>query len=153
MEKKIDWTAIEHEYLTSEVTLIELANKYNVSKEALWKRAKRKGWKKEKESLKIDSEKILQNVKVRIEKEIEDKLVKSATEHLEEINAFTIPLAKLGLQKIGTTMQDKTTTSSKEIKTLLNASLLAQRLARIALGVEDTESKASEIKWINVLPK
>lgn len=61
INKKIDWHSIKMDYITKEISYMELAEKYAVSFSTLEKRARREQWHEEKHTYKKDLEREIKN--------------------------------------------------------------------------------------------
>ena len=167
-EKKIDWAKIKGEYVTGDISLVKIAEKYGVSISSVQKRSKKDGWSDEKRK---------QHKKAadRVAKKLNDKKVRKAVNDIErvcnaaskliskinraidevdkrEIQSRTVTKTKKGTKENFT----ETVTEEVEISEKLglvdtkNIAEIAKSLLNIKQVLEGTETKNEE-QTINII--
>lgn len=139
MAKKIadiDWDVIRQEYITSNIILRELANKHNVSEDAVEKRAQRESWSDAKRKL---SAEVLAKADAELADSRAKELIKFNDEDLKVAKALRAQIAK----HINEAMQSNMPLSTHDIKRLTSAAADAQKIGRLALGVSTSNNEVT----------
>ena len=88
-EKKIDWAKIKGEYVTSDISLVKIAEKYGVSPSAVQKRSKKEGWS-------VDKKKQHKKAADKVAKKLNDKKVRKAVSDIDRVcNAASKLISKI----------------------------------------------------------
>ena len=167
-EKKIDWAKIKGEYVTSDISLVKIAEKYGVSPSAVQKRSKKEGWSAEKKKQhKRAAEKVakkLNDKKVRKAVNDIERVCNAASKLISKINRAIDEVDKKELAKIKIVKTKKftdegqveTTEKEREIDICYglvdtkNIAEIAKSLLNIKQVLEGTESKNEE-QTINII--
>ncbi len=121
-----DWAKLRVEYVTSSITMRELADKHGIKSAGVMRRAAKEGW---------DSERKQESAKV-ITTSLESSAIDRSAE-LEAFNAEDLAMAKAIRAKASAMMEE--TTTPQDLKALSGAIDTAQKVGRLALGA-NTES-------------
>jgi hypothetical protein len=139
MAKKIadtEWDVIRQEYITSQITLRDLADKHNVSEDAVEKRAQRESWSEAKRKL---SAEVLAKADAELAESRAKELIKFNDEDLNVAKALRAQIAK----HIKSAMASNTPLSTHDIKRLTSAAVDAQKIGRLALGVSTSNNEVT----------
>ena len=121
-----DWNLLRVEYVTSSITMRELADKHGINASGIMRRAANEKW---------ESERKKESAKV-ITASLESSVIDRSAE-LEAFNAEDLAMAKAIRAKASAMMEE--TTTPQDLKALSGAIDTAQKVGRLALGA-NTES-------------
>jgi len=121
-----DWNLLRVEYVTSSITMRELADKHGIKAAGIMRRAANEKW---------EAERKQESAKV-ITASLESSVIDRSAE-LEAFNAEDLAMAKAIRAKASAMMEE--TTTPQDLKALSGAIDTAQKVGRLALGA-NTES-------------
>jgi hypothetical protein len=139
MAKKIadtEWDVLRTEYVSSNITLRELADKHGCSEDAVEKKAQREGWSDARRKL---SAEVLAKADAELAESRAKELVKFNDEDLKVAKALRAQIAK----HINEAMQSNVPLSTHDIKRLTSAAVDAQKSGRLALGVSTSNNEVT----------
>jgi hypothetical protein len=139
MAKKIadtEWDVLRTEYVSSNITLRELADKHGCSEDAVEKKAQREGWSDARRKL---SAEVLAKADAELAESRAKELVKFNDEDLKVAKALRAQIAK----HINEAMQSNVPLSTHDIKRLTSAAVDAQKIGRLALGVSTSNNEVT----------
>jgi DNA-binding MurR/RpiR family transcriptional regulator len=140
-----DWDAIRTEYVSSSISIRELAEKYKCSADALEKRANTQSWTEQRR-------KISAEVLAKADAEITAR----RAEELSEYNKQDLKIAKALRAQIAThinnAMQSNDLLTPREIKMLVSAMADAQKIGRLALGVSTSNNEHTGAGGLPLIP-
>lgn len=140
---KADWTAVRLAYVNSSDSYAQLAARFGLTDSAVEKRGEREGWARERRSR---SEAVGAAAQAKIDKDRLQEIAEWNAADLRLAKAFRVQIAR-NLNNFGASAADPL-----ELKTLLTASEIAQRVARTALGIarENPEPSAGAPERVSV---
>lgn len=128
-----DWTALRLEYINGTLSLRDLADKHGVNHNTILARSAREKWE--------DKRKQLQSTAITVAQE---KLTEDRIEQLLQFSAKDIELAILAKEKVELFLKSlQEATEAQTLNTLTNALATAQKIGRLALGAETSNSKVT----------
>lgn len=140
-----DWDMLRTEYVSSSISIRELAKKHNCSEDALEKRAGREQWTEARRKLSAE-------VQAKADAELADKRAKE----LIELNEQDLGLAKAIKSQIAKHLnkanQNKEPLSIRELRLLASASESAQKIGRLALGVSTSNNEHTGANGVPLVP-
>lgn len=139
------WEILRTEYVSTTISIRELAEKHNCSADAIEKRAHTNSWTEQRRKLSAE-------VLAKADAEIVERRVKE----LNEFNEQDIKIAKalrgqIALH-INTALQAKDPLSPKTIKVLTSALADAQKIGRLALGVSTSNNEHTGANGLPLIP-
>lgn len=136
---KPDWLKMKIEFINSNKNMPQLAEEYGVPLSSITSRAAKEGWT---EARDISRQKTIQLALGANEK--------TRAEQLAEMNANDLRVAKLFAAKVESLMGVADTPA--DIKHLVAAQEIAQRVARLALGVATSKSELTGSDGKDLIP-
>lgn len=140
-----DWDLIRTEYISSSISIRELAEKYNCSADALEKRANTQSWTEQRRKI---SAEVLAKAEAEITARRAEELVEFNKQDLQIAKALRSQIAK----HINEAMQNNELLTAKEIKTLVSAASDAQKIGRLALGVSTSNNEHTGANGLPLVP-
>lgn len=140
-----DWDLIRTEYISSSISIRELAEKYKCSADALEKRCYTQGWTEQRRKI---SAEVLAKAEAEITARRAEELVEFNKQDLQIAKALRAQIAK----HINEAMQQNELLSPKEIKTLVSAASDAQKIGRLALGVSTSNNEHTGANGLPLVP-
>jgi len=140
-----DWDLIRTEYISSSISIRELAEKYNCSADALEKRANTQSWTEQRRKI---SAEVLAKAEAEITARRAEELVEFNKQDLQIAKALRSQIAK----HINEAMQNNELLTAKEIKTLVSAASDAQKIGRLALGVSTSNNEHTGQGGLPLIP-
>lgn len=129
-----DWELIRLEYISSSISIREIAEKHNCSADALEKRAGREQWTEQRRKMSAE-------VQAKADAEVAEKraadLIKFNEEDLNVAKALRAQIAK----HINDSIKSGTPLSTHDIRRLASAASDAQKIGRLALGVSTANNE------------
>lgn len=129
-----DWDLIRTEYVSSSISIRELAEKYNCSADALEKRAHTQSWTEQRRKI---SAEVLAKADAEITERRAKELISFNEQDLQIAKAIRSQIAK----HISEAMSSQTLLSTRDIRTLASAAESAQKIGRLALGVSTSNNE------------
>ena len=128
-----DWNALRLEYINGTLSLRDLADKHGVNESTVCNRAARHGWEQDREHLRAEASNVAQ-----------EKLTEDRIEQLLQFSSKDIELAILAKEKVELFLKSlQEATEAQTLNTLTNALATAQKVGRLALGAETSNSKVT----------
>ena len=131
-----DWDKLRAEYISTSISIRELAQKHRCSEDALEKRAGRDSWSEARRKMSAE-------VQAKADAELAEKRVKE----LAEFNEQDINIAKAIKTHIAKHLNkakaNNEPLSIRELKLLAGASESAQKIGRLALGVSTNNNEVT----------
>lgn len=128
-----DWNALRLEYINGTLSLRDLARKHGLSESTVGNRAVRHKWEQDRERLRTEANIISQ-----------EKLTEDRIEQLLQFSSKDIELAILAKEKVELFLKSlQEATEAQTLNTLTNALATAQKVGRLALGAETSNSKVT----------
>ena len=140
-----DWDLIRTEYISSSISIRELADKYKCSADALEKRCYTQNWTDQRRKI---SAEVLAKAEAEITARRAEELVEFNKQDLQIAKALRGQIAK----HINEAMQSNELLSAKEIKTLVSAASDAQKIGRLALGVSTSNNEHTGSNGLPLIP-
>lgn len=140
-----DWDLIRTEYISSSISIRELAEKYKCSADALEKRAQTQSWTEQRRKI---SAEVLAKAEAEITARRAEELVEFNKQDLQIAKALRAQIAK----HINEAMQQNELLTPKEIKTLVSAASDAQKIGRLALGVSTSNNEHTGANGLPLVP-
>lgn len=140
-----DWERIRTEYVSTSISIRELAEKYKCSADALEKRANTQSWTEQRR-------KISAEVLAKADAEITARRAKELAEYNEQDLKIAKALRAQIASHINLAMSTKDLLSAKEIKMLVSAMSDAQRIGRLALGVSTSNNEHTGANGLPLIP-
>ena len=140
-----DWDAIRTAYISSSISIRELAEKYKCSPDALEKRAYTQGWSEQRR-------KISAEVLAKAEAEITERRAKELSAYNEQDLQVAKAIRSQIAKHIAEAMESKTLLSAKDLKTLVSAAADAQKIGRLALGVSTSNNEHTGANGLPLIP-
>ena len=129
-----DWEAIRTEYISSSISIRELAEKYDCSADALEKRAYRDHWSEQRRKM---SAEVLAKADAELAERRAADLIKFNEEDLNVAKALRAQIAK----HINEAIKSNLPLSTHDIRRLASAAADAQKIGRLALGVSTANNE------------
>jgi hypothetical protein len=140
-----DWDKLRTEYVSSSISIRELAARHNCSEDAMEKRASREQWAEARRKLSAE-------VQSKADAELSEKRAKE----LVELNEQDLGLAKAIKAQIAKHLnkanQNKEPLSIRELRLLASASESAQKIGRLALGVSTSNNEHTGANGVPLVP-
>lgn len=140
-----DWDLIRTEYISSSISIRELAEKYKCSADALEKRAQTQSWTEQRRKI---SAEVLAKAEAEITARRAEELIEFNKQDLQIAKALRAQIAK----HINEAMQQNELLTPKEIKTLVSAASDAQKIGRLALGVSTSNNEHTGANGLPLVP-
>lgn len=140
-----DWDLIRTEYISSSISIRELAEKYKCSADALEKRCYTQNWTDQRRKI---SAEVLAKADAEITARRAEELVEFNKQDLQIAKALRSQIAK----HINEAMQSNELLTAKEIKTLVSAASDAQKIGRLALGVSTSNNEHTGANGLPFVP-
>lgn len=140
-----DWDAIRTEYISSTISMRELAEKYNCSADAIEKRAYTQAWTEQRRKLAAE---VLAKADAEITERRAKELIAFNEQDLQVAKAIRSQIAR----HITESMQNKVLLSAKELRTLASAASDAQKIGRLALGVSTSNNEHTGANGLPLIP-
>lgn len=140
-----DWERIRTEYVSSSISIRELAEKYKCSADALEKRCYTQGWTEQRRKI---SAEVLAIADAEITARRAEELLEFNKQDLQIAKALRAQIAK----HINESLQNNELLSPKEIKTLVSAASDAQKIGRLALGVSTSNNEHTGQGGLPLIP-
>ena len=131
-----DWDLIRTDYVSSSISIRELADKFNCSADALEARAGREQWTEQRRKL---SAEVLAKADAELTARRAADLIKFNEEDLNLAKALRSQIAK----HINDAIKSQTPLSTHDIKRLSSAAADAQKIGRLALGVSTSNNEVT----------
>lgn len=129
-----DWERIRLEYISSSISIREIADKHECSADALEKRAGREQWTEQRRKMSAE-------IQAKADAEVSEKraqdLIKFNEEDLNVAKALRSQIAK----HINDAIKSSTPLSTHDIRRLASAAADAQKIGRLALGVSTSNNE------------
>jgi single-stranded DNA-specific DHH superfamily exonuclease len=140
-----EWEKLRMEYVSSNITIRELAEKYGHSEDAIEKRAGRESWTDARRKLSAE-------VLAKADAELAEKRAKE----LIEFNEQDLKIAKAIRAQIAKHINDAMATgiplSSSELRRLASSAESAQKIGRLALGVSTSNNEHTGVNGQPLVP-
>ena len=140
-----DWNMLRTEYISSSISIRELATKHNCSEDALEKRAGREQWSEARRKMSAE-------VQAMADAELANKRAKE----LVALNEQDLGLAKAIKMQIAQHLNiakaNKEPLSIRELRLLASASESAQKIGRLALGVSTANNEVTGVNGQPLVP-
>lgn len=131
-----DWDLLRAEYISSSISIRELAEKFNCSHDALEARAGREQWTEQRRKMSAE-------VLERANQEIADKRVAELVKFNEEDLEIARAIRKQIRTHIEDSIQSNNLMKSDDIRKLASAAESAQKIGRLALGVSTNNNEVT----------
>ena len=131
-----DWDLIRTEYVSSSISIRELADKFDCSADAIEKRAGREQWTEQRRKM---SAEVLAKADAELTAKRASDLVKFNEEDLNLAKALRSQIAK----HINDAIRGSTPLSTHDIRRLASAAADAQKIGRLALGVSTANNEVT----------
>lgn len=131
-----DWDLIRTEYISSSISIREIADKYECSADALEKRAGREQWTEQRRKLSAE-------VLAMADKELAEKRAKLLVEFNAHDLEVAIAIRNQIKQHIDAATENGEPLDSNDLKRLASAASDAQKIGRLALGVSTSNNEVT----------
>jgi hypothetical protein len=131
-----DWDLLRAEYISSSISIRELADKFSCSADALEARAGREQWTEQRRKMSAE-------VLERANQEIADKRVAELVKFNEEDLEIARAIRKQIRTHIEDSIQSNNLMKSDDIRKLASAAESAQKIGRLALGVSTNNNEVT----------
>ena len=131
-----DWDLLRTEYVSSSISIRELAEKHNCSEDAIEKRSYRESWAEARRKL---SAEVLAKADAELAESRAKELIKFNEEDLQVAKALREQISK----HITDAIESDTPLSTHDIKRLTSAAADAQKIGRLALGVSTSNNEVT----------
>lgn len=129
-----DWEVIRSEYISSSISIREIADKYECSADALEKRAGREQWTEQRRKMSAE-------VQAKADAEIAEKRAQMLIEFNEQDLLVAKALRNQIKKHINDALEKGEALNTHDIRRLASAAADAQKIGRLALGVSTSNNE------------
>lgn len=129
-----DWQLIRSEYISSSISIRELAEKFNCSHDALEARAGREQWTEQRRKMSAE-------IQAKADAEIAEKRAQLLVEFNEQDLTVAKALRNQIKKHINDSLESGFPLSTQDIRRLASAASDAQKIGRLALGVSTANNE------------
>lgn len=120
----IDWAKIKLEFVHTGARVVDLATKYGIKEDTIWKRVSRDGW----SDMRVDAEQ-------KAYADAEGELSKRRVKDLAKFNEDDLKIARAIRGRVANRLNNvETVITPSELRSLAATAEAAQRMGRLALG-------------------
>lgn len=123
--KKTDWPAIKLEYVNSNLSLRELADRNGIKAAGVMARAAKEGWDNERKQKQAE-----------VSKNAQEQLDVSRSEELAKFNEDDLRMARAIRGRAAQLLQASDNLTAGELRAVASSASEAQKIGRLALGAE-----------------
>lgn len=123
--KKTDWPAIKLEYVNSNLSLRELADRNGIKAAGVMARAAKEGWDNERKQKQAE-----------VSKNAQEQLDVSRSEELAKFNEDDLRMARAIRGRAAQLLQASDKLTAGELRAVASSAAEAQKIGRLALGAE-----------------
>lgn len=140
-----DWDRIRSEYISSSISIREIADKYECSADALEKRAGREQWTEQRRKMSAE-------VQAKADAEIAERRAQMLVEFNEQDLSVAKALRNQIKNHINDAIQKGEALSTHDIRRLASAAADAQKIGRLALGVSTANNEVTGVNGQPLVP-